>query len=66
MQKVGTCRLTWLNKDISPIAPGGSEVTPGQGNLEGESVVSAILPSRMEVRYCTSGFFVAKPAKLFH
>ena len=27
-----------------------------QGNLKGESVVAAILPSRMEVRYCTSGF----------
>ena len=28
-----------------------------QGNLKGESVVAAILPSRMEVSYCTSGFF---------
>ena len=31
----------------------------------GNSVVAAILPSRMEVSYCTSGFFVAKPAKYF-
>ena len=28
-----------------------------QGNLKGESVVVAILPSRMEVSYCTSVFF---------
>ena len=28
-----------------------------QGNLKGESVVVAILPSCMEVSYCTSGFF---------
>ena len=28
-----------------------------QGNLKGESVVAAILPSRMEVGYCTFGFF---------
>ena len=28
-----------------------------QGNLKGESVVAAILPSRMKVSYCTSGFF---------
>ena len=28
-----------------------------QGNLKGESVVAAILPSRMEISYCTSGFF---------
>ena len=28
-----------------------------QGNLKGESVVAAILPPRMEVSYCTSGFF---------
>ena len=36
-----------------------------QGNLKGESVVAAILPSpsRMEVSYSTSGFFVAKPAQ---
>ena len=26
-------------------------------NLKGKSVVAAILPSRMEVSYCTSGFF---------
>ena len=25
--------------------------------LKGESVVAAILPSHMEVRYCTTGFF---------
>ena len=36
-----------------------------QGNLKGESVVAAILPSRMEVSYCTSGFFVAKPPNNF-
>ena len=28
-----------------------------QGNLKGESVVAAILPSCMEMSYCTSGFF---------
>ena len=27
--------------------------------FKGESVAGAILPSRMEVSYCTSGFFVA-------
>ena len=26
-------------------------------NLKGESVVAAILPSRMEGSYCTDGFF---------
>ena len=34
-----------------------------QGNLKGESVVAAILLSGMEVSYCTSRFFVAKPAR---
>ena len=34
-----------------------------QGNLKEESVVAVILLSRMEVSYCTSRFFVAKPAK---
>ena len=29
----------------------------GQENLKGESVVAAILPSHMEVSYCTSVFF---------
>ena len=33
------------------------EVCQKQGNLKGESVVVAILPSCMEVSYCTSGFF---------
>ena len=28
-----------------------------QGNLKGESVMVAILPSRMEASYCISGFF---------
>ena len=28
-----------------------------RGNLKGEPVVAAILPSRMEVSYCTSGYF---------
>ena len=28
-----------------------------QGNFKGELVVAAILPSRMEVSYCTYGFF---------
>ena len=39
------------------------------GNLKGESVVTAIFPSRMEASYCTFGFFfffAAKPAKQFH
>ena len=31
-----------------------------QGNLKGESAVVAILPSRMEVSYCTSGFVRSK------
>ena len=39
------------------------ELTNFQGNLKKESVSAAILPSRMEVSYCTSGYFVAKPAK---
>ena len=34
------------------------EVRMYQGNLKGESVVVAILPSHMEVSYCTSGFFL--------
>ena len=35
-----------------------------QGNLKGESVVAAILPSHMEGIYCTSRFFRSyKPAK---
>ena len=33
------------------------DITTNQGNLKGESVVAAILPSRMEVSYCTSRFF---------
>ena len=66
VQKVGTTDLTCLNKDIWPIASGESEVTTGQETLKGESVVAAILLSRMEVSYCTLGFFVAKPAKPFH
>ena len=36
-----------------------------QGYLKGESVVVAILPSRMEASYCTSVFFVAKAAQQF-
>ena len=28
-----------------------------QGNSKGESVVAAILPSRVEASYCTSRFF---------
>ena len=32
-------------------------LTLKEGNLKGESVVVAILPSCMEVSYCTSGFF---------
>ena len=28
-----------------------------QGNLKGESVLAAILPSHVEVSYCTCGFF---------
>ena len=42
---------------------GSDKLWDNQGNLNGESVVAAILPSRMDVSYCTSGFFVAKPAK---
>ena len=34
-----------------------------QGNLKGESVVAAILPSRMETSYCTSGFFCSYKAR---
>ena len=33
------------------------QVWGNQENLKGESVVTAILLSRMEVSYCTSGFF---------
>ena len=36
-----------------------------QGNLKGEFVVAAILPSPMEVSSCTPGFFVANPIKQF-
>ena len=39
------------------------QVTLDQGNLKGESVVVAILPSRMEVSYCSSAFFVAIPCQ---
>ena len=35
-----------------------------QGILEGESLVADILSSRMEASYCTSGFFVVRPANL--
>ena len=34
-----------------------SQVYSFQGSLKGESVVAAILSSRMEQSYCTSGFF---------
>ena len=40
-----------LHAPPSPIAP------QNQGSLKGESVVVAILSSRMEQSYCTSGFF---------
>ena len=36
-----------------------------QGNLKGESVVAAILPSRMEVSIVPPDFSVVKPAKQF-
>ena len=42
-----------------------SQLNLTQGNLKGGSVVAAILRSRLEVSYCTSGFFVAKPANNF-
>ena len=32
-------------------------------HLKGKSASAAILPSRMNVSYCTSGFFVVEPAK---
>ena len=35
-----------------------------QGNLKGESVVVAILLSRMEVSYCTSGFFCSQACQV--
>ena len=38
---MGGCEIVWLV----------------QGSLKGESVVAAILSSRMEQSYCTSGFF---------
>ena len=43
--------------------PRGTLITCTQGNLKGESVAAAILPSCMEVSYCTSRFFIDKPAK---
>ena len=36
----------------------GKSTISSQGNLKRESVVAAILPSHMEVNYCTSGFFL--------
>ena len=44
-------------KKYSKEKNGYEQVHLGQGNLKGESVVSAILPLRMEVSYCTSRFF---------
>ena len=44
-----------LNLEIN-----GIHMQINQGNLRGESVVAAILPSRMEVRYCISAFFHAR------
>ena len=43
-----------------------SDGKSGSRKLKGESVVVAILPLCMEVSYCTSGFFIAKPAKQFY
>ena len=40
----------WFSVDLKNIGK-------NQGNLKGESVVAAILPSCMEASYCTSGFF---------
>ena len=34
----------------------GGGVSSFQGNLKGESVVVAVLPSHMEASYCTSRF----------
>ena len=48
------CSLVYLYPDVV-------DITDNQGNFKGESVVAAILPSRMEVSYCTSRFFIAKP-----
>ena len=42
---------------VSTITGGLEKVGPDQGNLKEESVVAAILPSRMEVSYRTSRFF---------
>ena len=42
---------------VLPASDSTVKVGENQGNLKGESVVTAILPSRMEVSYGTSGFF---------
>ena len=45
-----------------PIRPWVQQLQKGsnQGNLKEESVVAAILSSRMEASYCTTGFFRSK------
>ena len=46
--------VNFLTGDVSIL---GFTLSVDQGNLKGESVLAAILPSHMEVSYCTSGFF---------
>ena len=60
---IAKCYEVWEN--TQHVAQGNfAEITKflkllcfSQGSLKGESVVAAILPSRMEQSYCTSGFF---------
>ena len=46
-----------LNLGKSVLPPAKYVCMVRQGNLKGRFVVLAILPSRMEVSYYTSGFF---------
>ena len=48
---------TWMVDGLDLACRSPFENPSDQGNLKGESVVAAILPSRMEVSYCTSRFF---------
>ena len=54
------CMQGWVNNVLftsSATGPVSSLWCFFQGSLKGESVVAAILSSRMEQSYCTSGFF---------
>ena len=50
----------WICGILQLLCPLERSISCYQENLKGESVVAAILLSRMEVSYCTSRFFEAK------